>query len=168
MDRCAAAYAYHKEGYNCAQSVFLAFAEDLGLEADFALRLASSFGGGMGRLREVCGGVSGILMAAGLLYGYTSPNDDQAKAEHYALVQALAEEFRRENGSIICRELLGREGAEAPVPEKRTAAYYAQRPCARLVGSAAAILERYMAQHPPISAPGSVCSPDTLSPKEHL
>ena len=122
----------------------------------------------MGRLREVCGGVSGILMAAGLLYGYTSPNDDQAKAEHYALVQALAEEFRRENGSIICRELLGREGAEAPVPEKRTAAYYAQRPCARLVGSAAAILERYMAQHPPISAPGSVCSPDTSSLKVHL
>ena len=67
-------------GYNCAQSVFLAFAEDLGLTDDFALRLSSSFGGGMGRLREVCGGVSGILMAAGLLYGYTSPNDDQAKA----------------------------------------------------------------------------------------
>lgn len=66
-------------GYNCAQSVFLAFAEDLGLEADFALRLASSFGGGMGRLREVCGGVSGILMAAGLLYGYTAPDDDEAK-----------------------------------------------------------------------------------------
>ena len=77
-------------GYNCAQSVFLAFAEDLGLEADFALRLASSFGGGMGRLREVCGGVSGILMAAGLLYGYTAPDDDEAKAAHYALVQKLA------------------------------------------------------------------------------
>ena len=137
-------------GYNCAQSVFLAFAEDLGLETDFALRLASSFGGGMGRLREVCGGVSGILMAAGLLYGYSSPDDDEAKAAHYALVQELAKEFRRENGSIICRELLGREGSETPVPEKRTAAYYAQRPCARFVGSAAAILERYMAQHPPL------------------
>ena len=137
-------------GYNCAQSVFLAFAEDLGLETDFALRLASSFGGGMGRLREVCGGVSGILMAAGLLYGYSSPDDDEAKAAHYALVQELAEEFRRENGSIICRELLGRKGPETPVPEKRTAAYYAQRPCARFVGSAAAILERYMAQHPPL------------------
>ena len=136
-------------GYNCAQSVFLAFAEDLGLTEDFALRLASSFGGGMGRLREVCGGLSGIFMAAGLLYGYAAPDDDRAKAAHYALIQDLAEEFRRENGSIICRELLGREGPEAPVPEKRTAAYYAQRPCARLVGSAAAILERYMAAHPP-------------------
>ena len=136
-------------GYNCAQAGFLSFAEDLGLTEDFALRLASSFGGGMGRLREVCGGVSAILMAAGLLYGYAAPDDDRAKAAHYALIQDLAEEFRRENGSIICRELLGREGPEAPVPEKRTAAYYAQRPCARLVGSAAAILERYMAAHPP-------------------
>ena len=149
-------------GYNCAQSVFLAFAEDLGLDADFALRLASSFGGGMGRLREVCGGVSGILMAAGLLYGYTSPADDEAKAAHYALVQELAGAFRRENGSIICRELLGRKGPETPVPEKRTAAYYAQRPCARFVGSAAAILERYMAQHPPL--PRSEAGQPPLSP----
>ena len=120
------------------------------MDRDAAARLSSSFGGGMGRLREVCGAVSGILMAAGVLYGYTSPCDDEAKAAHYALVQKLAEEFRRENGSIICRELLGRDGAEVPVPEKRTAAYYAQRPCARFVGSAAAILERYMAQHPPL------------------
>ena len=77
-------------GYNCAQSVLLAFAEDLGLDGDFALRLSSSFGGGMGRLREVCGAVSAILMAAGLVYGYTAPGDDGAKAAHYARVQALA------------------------------------------------------------------------------
>ena len=136
-------------GYNCAQSVFLAFAPDLGLSDELALRLSSSFGGGMGRLREVCGAVSGMLMAAGALYGYTSPTDDQAKAAHYALVQDLAGQFRALHGTIICRELLGRTGAESPVPEERTAAYYAQRPCARFVGDGAKILEAYMAQHPP-------------------
>ena len=136
-------------GYNCAQSVLLAFAEDLGLDGDFALRLTSSFGGGMGRLREVCGAVSAILMAAGLVYGYTAPGDDGAKAAHYARVQALAEAFRREHGSILCRELLGRAGPESPVPEARTAAYYAGRPCAALVGSAAEIFETYLAEHPP-------------------
>ena len=136
-------------GYNCAQSVFLAFAPDLGLSDELALRLSSSFGGGMGRLREVCGAVSGMLMAAGALYGYTSPTDDQAKAAHYALVQDLAGQFRALHGTIICRELLGRTGAESPVPEERTAAYYAQRPCARFVGDGAKILEAYMAEHPP-------------------
>ena len=136
-------------GYNCAQSVFLAFAPDLGLSDELALRLSSSFGGGMGRLREVCGAVSGMLMAAGALYGYTSPTDDQVKAAHYALVQDLAGQFRALHGTIICRELLGRTGAESPVPEERTAAYYAQRPCARFVGDGAKILEAYMAQHPP-------------------
>ena len=136
-------------GYNCAQSVFLAFAPDLGFSDDLALRLSSSFGGGMGRLREVCGAVSGILMAAGVLYGYTSPCDDEAKAAHYALVQELAGKFRERHGTILCRELLGRSGPESPVPEARTAAYYAQRPCARFVGDGARILEEYMAEHPP-------------------
>ena len=136
-------------GYNCAQSVFLAFAPDLGLSDDLALRLSSSFGGGMGRLREVCGAVSGILMAAGALYGYTSPTDDDAKAAHYALVQDLAGQFRALHGTILCRDLLGKTGPETPVPEARTAAYYAQRPCARFVGDAARILEDYIAAHPP-------------------
>ena len=156
------AVTYFLAGYNCAQATFLPFAEDLGLEADFALRLTSSFGGGMGRLREVCGALSGIFLAAGLLYGYAAPGDDQAKAAHYARIQALAGAFRRENGAILCRELLGRQGAEAPAPEKRTAAYYAQRPCARLVGSAAAILERYMAEHPPLprQEPGPAAAED--------
>ena len=137
------------DGYNCAQSVFLAFAPDLGLTDEMALRLSSSFGGGMGRLREVCGAVSGMLMAAGALYGYTSPTDDTAKAAHYALVQDLAGQFRSQHNTIICRELLDRKGPESPVPEARTAAYYAQRPCAAFVGTAARILEDYMAAHPP-------------------
>ena len=136
-------------GYNCAQAVLLAFAEDLGLEAGLALRLSASFGGGMGRLREVCGALSAVLMAAGVLYGYDEPGDDRAKAAHYARVQELAGSFREACGSILCRELLGRAGAEAPVPEARTAAYYAGRPCAKIVGAAARILEEYMAEHPP-------------------
>ena len=149
MTREEQAVQYFLNGYNCAQSVFLAFAPDIGVEAEPAARLSSAFGGGMGRLREVCGAVSGMLMAAGALYGYASPGDDGAKAELYALVQELAGQFKAEFGTMICRELLGREGAEPPVPEKRTAAYYADRPCARLVGGAARILEAYMAQHPP-------------------
>ena len=149
MTRADRAEENFRRGLNCAQSVFLAFAPDLGLSDDLALRLSSSFGGGMGRLREVCGAVSGILMAAGVLYGYTSPTDDEAKAAHYALVQDLAGRFRALHGTILCRELLGKTGAESPFPETRTAAYYAQRPCARFVGDAARILEEYMVDHPP-------------------
>ena len=136
-------------GYNCAQAVFLAFAPDLGMDRDIAARLSSSFGGGMGRLREVCGAVSGMFLAAGALYGYDTPGDDMAKAAHYTLIQDLAAAFQAAHGTLICRELLGRDGPEVPVPEARTPAYYADRPCARLVGGAARILEAYMAQHPP-------------------
>ena len=136
-------------GYNCAQAVFLAFAPDFGMDRDAAARLVSAFGGGMGKLREVCGAVSGMLLAAGALYGYGSPGDDAAKAALYALVQDLAGKFREEHGTIICRELLGKKGSEPPVPEARTPDYYASRPCARFVGTAARILEEYMAAHPP-------------------
>ena len=96
-----------REGYNCAQSVFCAFADDLGLDFETALKLSSSFGGGMGRLREVCGAVSAMFMIAGLKYGYTTPNNDNIKAEHYTRIQKLAEEFKKRNKTIICRELLG-------------------------------------------------------------
>ena len=140
-------------GCNCAQAVFLAFAPELGISDDLALRLSSSFGGGMGRLREVCGAVSGVLMAAGGLYGYADLSDAAAKADHYALVQALAGQFREQFGSIICRELLDRKGAEPPVPDARTPDYYAKRPCARFVGGAARILEQYMVQHTPNPLP---------------
>lgn len=142
------AVQYFLEGYNCAQSVFLAFAPDLGMDRDAAARLASSFGGGMGRLREVCGALSAVFLAAGALYGYAVPDDD-AKAAHYARIQELAGQFRARHGTILCRELLGRDGPEPPTPERRTPDYYAQRPCARFVGDAASILEAYMAQHPP-------------------
>ena len=139
------AMALFKEGYNCSQAVFVAFCEELGMDQKTALKLSSSFGGGMGRLREVCGAVSGMFMAAGLHYGYEDPHDKTAKAEHYKRIQKLAEQFKEENGSIICRELLGlSKGPDIPVPEDRTEAYYKKRPCAELVGCAAGILEKMM------------------------
>ena len=131
-----------KKGYNCAQSVFLAFAKDIGFDDRTALKLSSSFGGGMGRLREVCGAVSSMFAIAGLKDGYTSPNDDEAKAKHYALIQSLAEEFKTKHGTIICRELLDLpEGADEPTPSERTEQYYQERPCENFIRTAAEIIE---------------------------
>jgi C_GCAxxG_C_C family probable redox protein len=138
------------EGYNCSQSVFAAFCDETGMDLDTALKLSSSFGGGMGRLREVCGAVSAMFMAAGILYGYSDPSDKNAKAEHYELVQSLAMKFREENGSIICRELLGLpDGEDSPIPEGRTADYYARRPCSELVEHSAKIVDEYIQNNPP-------------------
>lgn len=131
-----------KQGYNCAQSVFGAFSEDLGVDFKTAVKTSSSFGAGMGRLREVCGAVSGMFMVVGYKYGYTDPKDYAAKTEHYKLIQELANKFKEITGSIICRELLGlNEKSSSPVPEIRTASYYKKRPCAELVGIAARIVE---------------------------
>lgn len=131
-----------KQGYNCAQSVFAAFCEDLGIDFETALKLSSSFGGGMGRLREVCGAVSGMFAIAGMKYGYTDPEDYKAKTSHYRLIQDLASRFKAENRSIICRELLGQgAGSDSPDSELRTNEYYKKRPCAELVGCAAGIIE---------------------------
>lgn len=143
------AEALFKEGYNCAQAVLGAYAEELGLPLDTAMKLSSSFGGGMGRMREVCGACSGMFMAAGLLYGYASPETGTAKMELYERVRTLADRFREENGSIICRELL--DGPEiGGTPEARTAAYYKKRPCGEYVRCAADILERFIEEHPPV------------------
>lgn len=126
------------QGYSCAQSVLLAFAPYIEMEEETVLRLSSSFGAGMGRLREVCGALCSLLMLEGLLEGYTDPYDAEGKAAHYARVQALAGRFRQEMGSILCRDLLGPEGASTnPVPEARTDPYYARRPCLRAVECAA-------------------------------
>ncbi|MCC8027837.1 MAG: C-GCAxxG-C-C family protein [Clostridium sp.] len=133
-------------GYNCAQSVFAAFCDLHGMEEKEALRLSSSFGGGMGRLREVCGALSGIFMTAGLLWGYDSPEDKEAKTEHYRRIQELAKEFKSRTGSLVCRDLLGtlEQGKDSYIPSDRTEAYYQSRPCKELVGLAAAILDGYL------------------------
>lgn len=137
-----------KEGYNCAQSIMVAFHDILGMDQTQAVRLSSSFGGGMGRMREVCGAVSGIFMAAGMIYGYDSPEDYEGKKELYGRIQELAAQFKEETGSIICRELLGLEGMDrSPVPSKRTEEYYKHRTCEDKVGLAARLLEEYMKEN---------------------
>ena len=135
-------------GSNCAQAVAVAFCDVTGLEPAFAAKMASSFGGGMGRLREVCGAVSGMLMVAGLIYGYEDPGENDCnKKAHYQLVQTLAGKFRDEAGSIVCREILKNPPSD-PNPTPRTAEFYAKRPCARMVMLAAQILDEYIAEHP--------------------
>ena len=140
------AMKYFQQGYNCAQSVVAAFSEKLNIDFKTALKLSSSFGGGMGRLREVCGAVTGMFIVVGLLYGYNDANDRKQKAAHYELVQELATKFKKQNKSIICRELLGLKGADNYIPEMRTEEYYSKRPCKQLVGIAAQILEDYITQ----------------------
>lgn len=141
-----------KSGYNCAQSVFLAFSDMYDMDRKTAARLSSSFGGGMARLREVCGAVSGMAMAAGMLYGYEEAKDYNGKSEHYARIQELAKAYEAENGSIVCRELLGLSAKrEEPTPEKRTEEYYKKRPCEQLVRMAAGILDAYIEQNPPVN-----------------
>ena len=135
------------KGYNCSQSVVVAFSDVTGMTPRHAARISSSFGGGMGRMREVCGAVSGMLLVAGLLYGYDTPGDDESKRQHYQLVQTLAGKFREKNGSIICREILKNPPSD-PAPTPRTAEFYKNRPCARMVYCAAEILDAYIQTHP--------------------
>ncbi len=134
------------EGYNCAQSVFGAFAEDLGLDFETAIKFSSAFGGGMGRLREVCGAVSGMFMVLSVKEGYTSPSAKEEKMELYKKVQDLAAEFKEKNsGTYICRELLTNVNVTTGhIPEDRTPEYYKTRPCAKFVGDAAEIMENYL------------------------
>lgn len=143
------AYELFMSGYNCSQAVAGAFADVLGMDMDTVAKLAGGFGGGMGRLREVCGTFSGIVMVVSMLYGYSDPKDNATKTELYTRIQELAEQFRRDNGSIICKELLGLSKPEgSPVPEQRTSEYYKKRPCPELCRYAADILERYIQDHP--------------------
>ena len=140
------AEANFKEGYNWSQAVFAAFGEQVGLPRQTALQLASGFGGGIGRMREVCGAFSGAVMALGALYG----SDDPAhKTAVYAMVQELAAKFKAETGSLICRELLGLDKPEgSPVASPRTETYYKKRPCPELCRVAADIMAEYIAAHP--------------------
>ena len=138
-------------GYNCTQAVVGAFADVIGVDFDTAVRIGSGFGGGMGRLREVCGTFSGAVMVINMLYGYSDPKNVQAKAELYARIQELAAQFRRDNGSLICKELLGLVKPEnSPIPEARTDEYYKKRPCPELCRYSANMVEDYIKEHPPV------------------
>lgn len=141
------AKALFTEGYNCSQAVLCAFEDVTGFDRETAAKISSSFGGGMGRMREVCGAVSGALMVLGLAKGYADPANPQAKKEHYALIQEFARRFREENGSIICRELLaGTDASSGSVPEARTPEFYKKRPCAELVYFAAKITDEMLCE----------------------
>ncbi len=146
MDHITKAAELFEGGYNCAQSVAVAFSDMTGMDAALSARMISAFGGGMGRMREVCGAVSGMLTVLSLLYGYDAPNPD-AQKKLYAIVQELADQFRQEAGSIICREILKNPPSD-PKPTPRTEAFYQARPCTRMVMLAASLLEDYIASHP--------------------
>lgn len=141
QERSERARNYFTSGYNCAQAVFLAYRDITGIDEELAATISAPFGGGMGRLREVCGAVSGMTMVAGFLAPNPQPNDNENKKACYAAVQSLAEEFRAENGSIVCRELLGlAQQKDDPTPSPRTGEYYKRRPCAEYVAIAARIV----------------------------
>ena len=144
-DRIEKAVELFKSGYNCSQSVVAAFADMYGFTEEQALRMSASFGGGIGRMRQTWGAACGMFMLAGLEKGATDGKDREGKAANYALVQELAEEFKKRNGSMICAELLGLKKPEgSSVPEARTEQYYAKRPCAKMVEEAAQIWVEYL------------------------
>ena len=147
MDHGLKAAELFLSGYNCAQAVAVAFTDVTGLTEQQAAKMASAFGGGMGRMREVCGAVSGMLMVLSYVYGYDTPGDDVSKKRLYGQVQELAAGFRAENGSIICREILKNPPSD-PNPTPRTAEFYAKRPCAKMVMTAARLLEQFMEENP--------------------
>ena len=147
MDHISRAAELFRAGYSCSQAVAAAFSDVTGLDEKLSARLSSSFGGGMGRMREVCGAVSGMLLVAGLLYGYDEASDTAGKRELYAQVQAMAGQFRTQMGSIICRDLLQNPPSD-PNPTPRTAEFYQKRPCQRMVETAARLMEEFIAEHP--------------------
>lgn len=137
-------------GYNCSQAVFAAYSDLYGMEEETALKLSASFGGGMGRMREVCGAVSGMFMVAGLATGSADCSDKEAKKHNYDVVQKMAAEFKKvSGGSIICRELMGIDknaDTSDTTPDARTPEYYQKRPCVQLVQDAADVIEKVLFQ----------------------
>ena len=152
MNRSQTAIDLFNSGYNCAQSIVGAFSDVLGLSLTQAVKLASSFGGGLSRMREVCGTVSGMAIIIGILYGYSEPTDFNGKKWQYSLVQSLANEFKNQYGTVNCRELLGELGKDStPDPTPRTPEYYCKRPCGRFIYTMAEIVDRCIAENPPQS-----------------
>lgn len=154
-DRVERAVQLFREGYNCSQSVFAAYSDLYGMDKETALKISASFGGGMGRMREVCGAVSGMFLVAGLETATIEAKDIEGKKVNYDMVQKLAEEFKKNTGSIICKELLGlvEKKSDGQIvatefkdtrPEVRTEEYYKKRPCVQLVRDAAEIIERVL------------------------
>ena len=144
MDYTKEASRLFRAGYNCAQAVFCAFRDKTGLDEKTAARISSVFGGGVGRMREICGALTGALMVMSFLEGYDDPENRGAKKACYTRVQKLSHAFAGEMGSHLCRELLGVEGCQAPEPAVRDEAYYQSRPCERCCMCAARLLAAEM------------------------
>jgi C_GCAxxG_C_C family probable redox protein len=147
-ERIQRAVELFKSGYNCSQAVVAAYADLYGFTEEQAFRMAASFGGGIGRMRQTCGAACGLFLLAGLETGAVDGADQAGKSRNYEVVQALAEQFRQENGSIICADLLGLN-KQAPTPhepEARTPEYYKKRPCEELVGISARIVGEKIAE----------------------
>ncbi len=145
MTRADVAEQAYRAGYNCAQSVLIAFKDELGLTEQQAARMASGFGGGMGGLREVCGALTGAFLVANLLAGYDDPEDDQAKKAHYAIIKQAGMRFQLAEGSYICRDILEKAGVTPEsTPAPRTPEYYASRPCGRCIRLATQIMEEQL------------------------
>lgn len=132
------------KGYNCAQSAAGAFSDEVNLPLDVLLKIASPFGGGAGRLRKMCGALSGCFIVLGLLNGYSDPDDYEGKKELYKSVQKIALEFKSKNRSYICKELLNTKGESPPEPSVRDENFYKTRPCAKFIGDCAEILENFL------------------------
>ena len=145
INRADRAEELFRQGYNCSQTVFAAFADVLGITVEEAAKQASPFGAGFGKLREVCGAVSGMTMVAGHLKGYSDPTDSEGKKALYHLIQDMCAEFEKRMGSIICRDLLNiKPGEDLPEPAVRTEEYYQSRPCIKACRAAAEIVEEYL------------------------
>ncbi len=145
LSRVEEAVKTFESGYNCAQSVFATYADLFGIDKETALKMSSSMGGGIGRMREVCGVVSAMALLAGLKEGNTDPENEEAKEAIYLLTRQMADKFKEKHGTIICRELLGIDGMEKSAkPSERTDSYYNSRPCSKLVATAAGIVEEML------------------------
>lgn len=148
MNRAEKAKDLFKQGYNCAQSVFLAFNDLTKIDEDTAKKISAPFGGGMGRLREVCGAFSGMVMVLGLVFYQDSGSITAEKTSLYKREHELAEKFRERNGNLVCRDLLkGVKTEGSAAAEERTEKYYKVRPCVEIVANAAEILEEYLKKH---------------------
>lgn len=148
-ERVERARNFFTAGYNCAQAVAMAFDDVMEMDVTTVARIAAPFGGGMGRMREVCGAVSGMTLVAGSICPSVDPKNMEERKANYALVQNFAAQFRAENGDIVCRRLLGLEpaveSAESTMPSERTAEYYRKRPCVEYVATAARIVAEHIA-----------------------
>lgn len=144
MTKSETAKKLFESGYNCSQSVFLAFLDEMKINKETAIRIMAGFGGGFGRMREVCGAVSGMVAVISYFNACSDPNNHDKKKELYSKIQSAMAEFKSINGSYICKELLGISADSSPVPEHRTESYYHKRPCGELCAVAASIAEKYL------------------------